>query len=403
MASRRVFAAGAAFGLAVGAAAVWFAAASPESGDGKASDSRAGDGKAGDGKAGVESRGNGGVMGGGRGASGRGFGGPQTPAITTTRITEASVGRTIDAVGYGRAAKSVTLVSEATGLVVRVAARPGEAVEAGDVILKLDDSEQRIALARASAQYPIAKANSERFAALYKEESASKMEADEAFNQFKAVEAEMKSADFALKQRTISAPFNGVVGLTEIEAGDYVRAGDVVTTIDDLSSLIVEFSIPQEEAAGVKTGQKVEAILAGGSGARIEGAVSAIDSRVDVASRTLKIEASFPNAQGALLPGATYAIRTTNEGARALAAPGIAVQWDRTGAFVWKVGREGEAVRTGVTILQRRDETAFIDGDLAAGDQIIVEGADRVRPGMSFPQTGALGSGAATGRSAGSL
>jgi RND family efflux transporter MFP subunit len=341
---------------------------------------------------------------GGRGPGPGGFArGGMTPAITTASVAAANVGRTIDAVGFGRAAKSVNMVSEATGLVESVPANAGTAVRAGGVILKLDDSEQKIALARARAQYPIAKANSERFTALYQEDSASKLEADTAFNAFKSAEAEMKAAEFALKQRTIRAPFDGVVGLTTIEPGAYVRAGDVVMTIDDLSALIVEFSVPQEEAAGVRLTQKVEAFLAGGGGGRMEGLVSAIDSRVDPASRTLKIEATFPNESGSLLPGATYAVTTTNDGAPALSVPGLAVQWDRTGAYVWKVGKDGAVARTGVAILQRRDEIALVDGDLKPGDVVIVEGADRVRPGMIFPQTSSLSVGAGSGRSAGAL
>lgn len=379
MAFPRVFAAGALVGLAFGAAAVWIA--SGPSGEGGE-------------KTGAAS------ASGGRAAGGFARGG-SAPAITTAAIKAANVGRAIDAVGYGRAAKSVTLVSEATGLVEKVAATAGQSVKAGDIFLKLDDSEQKIALARARAQFPIAKANSERYADLYKDDSASRLEADTAFNAYNAAEAELKSADYALKQRTISAPFDGVVGLTEIEAGDYVRAGDIVTTIDDLSALIIEFSVPQEAATGIRIGQSVEALLAGGAGNRISGVVRALDSRVDPASRTLKIEAAFDNAQGALLPGATYAVSTTNDGAPALSAPGLAVQWDRTGAYVWKIGADGAAARTSVTVLQRRDETAIIDGELAVGDIIIVEGADRIRPGMTFLQESAAKAGAAASRSAG--
>lgn len=369
MAFPRIFAAGALAGAIIGAGAVWMLAAP------------AGEAPAG------------GPGPGGRG--GAGFSRAMTPAVTTARVAPASVGRTIDAVGYGRAAKSVTLVAEATGLVVAVPAKAGEAIAQGATVLKLDDAEQKIAVARARAQYPIAKANAERYADLYKDDSASKLEADTAFNAYKAAEADLKSAEYALSRRTIAAPFDGVVGLTEIEAGDYLRAGDIVTTIDDLSALIVEFSVPQEEAKDVAIGQAVSAILAGGSGAPIDGEVSAIDSRVDAASRTLKIEARFANAEGVLLPGATYAVSTTNEGAAALMVPGFAVQWDRTGAYVWKLDSDGSAVRAGVTILQRRDQAALVDGELSAGDIVIVEGADRIRPGMVFPQISAAPSSAA--------
>lgn len=322
--------------------------------------------------------------GGGPGGGQGGGQGAPLPAITTAALAPTAVERTLEAVGSGRAAKSVTLVSEATGLVETVAIRSGEAVKAGDVILKLEDAEQRIAVRRAQAQFPVAKANNDRYAALYKDDSASKLEADEAYNAYKAVEADLRAAEFALGQRTIKAPFDGIVGLTSIEAGDYVRAGDVVTTIDDPSALIIEFTAPQEAASFVEIGQPITAALAGGTGEPISGAVSAIDSRIDAASRTLRIEATVSDRAAPLLPGATYAVKTTNAGAPALAAPGLAVQWDRTGAYVWRLAADGSASRASVTILQRRDDVAVIEGEVKAGDLVIVEGADRVRPGMVF-------------------
>jgi RND family efflux transporter MFP subunit len=375
----RLFIAGVAVGLAVAVVGYGLVRLQPRDGRGFADASApAGDRRGGGPQAGGQ--------GGGRGGAQGGPGG-MAPAITTAAVSPAAIGRTIEAVGAGRAAKSVTLVAEATGLVETVAHEAGDAVKPGEVILKIDDAEQRIAVARARAQYPVAKANNERYAALYKEDSASKLEADNAFNAYKAAEAELRAAEYALRQRTIVAPFEGVVGLTSIEAGDYVRSGDVVTTIDDLSALIVEFAAPQEAAAFVAVGQAVEASLAGAGGERMTGTISAVDSRIDSASRTLKVEATFSGAGGTIIPGATYAVTTTNEGAAALSMPGLAVQWDRTGAYVWKLGSDRAAVRAGVRVLQRRDDVAVVDGEVKAGDLVVVEGADRVRPGMKFPAT----------------
>jgi RND family efflux transporter MFP subunit len=311
--------------------------------------------------------------------------GPPTPAITTAIVQSSTVDKTVDAIGASRAARSVTLIAEATGLVTHVNIAPGTRVDKGEVLLQIEDAEQRAALARLRAQYPIAKSNSGRYAALYKDGAASRLESEAAFNEFKAVEAELAAAEFALSQRKIRAPFSGIVGLTDIEPGDYIRVGDIATTIDDLSSIIIEFTVPQESAADVRLGQPVFASLASGGGARATGAVSAIDTRVDPASRTLKIESTFANSEGALLPGATYAVTTTTKGAPALALPGLAVQWDRTGAYVWKLATDGAVERTALRILQRRDETAIAVGGLAPGDVVVVEGADRVRPGMKFP------------------
>ncbi len=342
-----------------------------------------------------KSNGSGDRAGGPGGPPGAGAAGPGAfargglaPAVTVAEAAPATIGRTLEAIGSARSSKAATLVSETAGLVTAVEIAAGSAVQAGDPLLRLDDEEQRIALARARAQYPTAKANADRFAALQEEEAASRLEADTAFNEFKAVEADLRAAEFALGQRTIRAPFDGVIGLTTIRRGDYLRVGDIVTTIDDPGSLVVEFTAPQEAAAAVKIGQRVEATLAGASAKTLEGAVSAIDSRVDPVSRTLRIEATFSGGDE-ILPGAIYAVKTTNEGSPAISVPGLAVQWDRTGAYVWKLGDGGAATRASVTILQRNDDIAIVAGEIAAGDTVIVEGADRVRPGMAFPPAGA--------------
>jgi RND family efflux transporter MFP subunit len=380
----RTFFAGAAAGVAFGALAVGLVLTTKQ-GDSPSGASSGPGGPRG-----------GGPPGGGPGAFARGG---MAPAVTIAAAEPATVGRTLEAIGAARSSKAATLVSETAGLVVDVRIEAGKEVKAGDVLLRLDDEAQRIALARARAQFPAAKANAERFAALQKEDAASRLEADTADNEYRAAEADLRAAEFALSQRTIRAPFDGVIGLTAVQRGDYLRVGDVVTTIDDPRSLVIEFTAPQEAAAAVRIGQSVEARLAGGTGATLTGAVSAIDSRIDPISRTLRIEATFTGASD-ILPGATYAVRTTNEGAPALAVPGLAVQWDRTGAYVWKLAADGGASRASVSILQRNDDIAIISGDIAEGDRVVVEGADRVRPGMTFPgasaeRQGRLGAAAA--------
>ena len=320
----------------------------------------------------------------GQRGAGRAFGG-YAPAVTLAAAEAASVGKTLDVIGEGRALKSVALTSEATGIVAEVAIAPGAHVSKGDVLLRLDDQEQRIALDRARAQYPIAKDNADRYASLAKTEAASPLEAEAAFNNFKAVEAELRAAQFAVQQRTISAPFDGVIGLTEIEPGDYVRAGDMVTTLDDTSSIVVEFAIPQEAASSISIGQDVRARLASGGGEPKEGRVTAIDSRVNAATRTLKVEATFDNADGALLPGAIFAVSTTSAGAPAVSVPGLAIQWDRSGPFVWKRGPDGNAVRADINILQRTDDVVLVEGAVKPGDAVVSEGADRVRLGLPLP------------------
>lgn len=317
-------------------------------------------------------------------AAGAGRGG-YAPAVSIVVAEAASVGKTLDVIGEGRSLKSVALTSEATGIVADINIAPGKKVAKGDVLLRLDDEEQRIALERAKAQYPIAKQNAERYEDLLNTEAASELEAEAAFNNYKAIEADLRAAEFAVQQRAIRAPFDGVIGLTEIEAGDYVRAGDIVTTLDDTSSIVIEFAIPQEAARAVEIGQKVTAKLAAGADIPHDGVVTAIDSRVDPENRTLKIEATFENDDTALLPGAIFAVSTTSSGKPAVSVPGLAIQWDRSGPFVWRRGPEGAAEPASVEILQRTDDTVLVSGAVKPGDLIVWEGADRVREGMPLP------------------
>ena len=318
-----------------------------------------------------------------------------TPVVSMTVAADAKITRTVDVIGNVRALKSVALTSEATGNVTAVNFKPGQRVSEGDVLVQIDDVEQQVALTRAQAEFPIARENAERYRELSSDAAASALEAEQALNNFTAVRAQLRAAEVAVEQRKIRAPFDGIAGLTEIEAGDYLRAGDPVTTLDDTSAIIVEFSVPQESAAFVNIGQPVSVALTSAANLVYSGEVTAIDSRVNSQSRTLRIEAEVSNKAGRLIPGAVVAISTSSEGEQAIAVPGLSVQWDQRGAFVWRRSGDGAAERIGVIVLQRTEDSVLVDGALNIGDVIVAEGADRVRAGVSLPNSSADLGGAA--------
>lgn len=318
-------------------------------------------------------------------ARGPGRGG-YAPAVTMTVAREAAISRKIEVIGRARALRSVAITSEVTGLVEAVNFAPGQRMTEGDVLVQIDDDEAQVALARAEAQFPIARENASRYRNLEEDEAASALEAEQAQTNFLSVQADLRAAQVAVEQRKIKAPFNGIAGLTELEPGDYLRAGDPVTTLDDTSTIVIEFAVPQESAGFVNIGQPVTATLTSDAAAVYEGEITAIDSRVDPASRTLRVEAHVDNERGRLIPGAVVAVSTTAEGEPAVAAPGLAVQWDRAGAYVWRRNENGVAERAGVVILQRTDEVVLVEGELKPGDVIVSEGADRVRGGVPLPR-----------------
>lgn len=307
------------------------------------------------------------------------------PVVSMATAERASVTRTIDVIGSVRSLKSVALTSEATGIVGAVMIKPGQRVSKGDILVQIVDDEQQVALARAQADFPIARQNAERFRDLESDLAASEQEAEQAQNDFSETRARLRAAEVAVEQRKIRAPFDGIAGLTDIEAGDYLRAGDVVTTLDDTSAIVVEFSVPQESAAFVNVGQSVAASLTSAANIEYAGEITAIDSRVNSQSRTLRVEAQVENSSGRLIPGAVVAVLTAADGEPAVAVPGFAVQWDRRGAYVWRRGDDDAAERVGIVILQRTGDRVLVDGALNVGDVVVAEGANRVRVGVPLP------------------
>lgn len=308
--------------------------------------------------------------------------GQRPPPVTLVQIETAPIDETVNAIGTGRALQSLTLTADVSGIVEKIAITPGETAAEGAVLVQLDKREQEIAVARARADYNIARTNAARFAGLVDDEAASALEYESAQNELSATTAALKQAEYNLDRRAIRAPFAGVVGLTALDIGDYVTAGAKVTTIDDVSSLIVDFRIPESASAFVSEGLAVKAVAQAAGGRSVSGRIRAVDSRVDPATRTRHVEAALPNEDGALIPGSTFAISLDLKGRIAIKAPGLAVQWDRAGAYVWKVGAGDLAERVPVVILKREAEYVLLEAALTSADRIVAEGAEMVRPGV---------------------
>lgn len=331
-----------------------------------------------------------------------GFGG-ETPAVTLARVEFAPIEQTLVAIGTGRALQSLTLNAEVSGIITRIHITPGAQVAQGEPLVELEKDQQEINVAKARADYAIARTNSQRFQGLVDDNAASALENESAQNTLTAAQAELRRAEYELSQRTIRAPFAGVVGLTDLDVGDFLNVGASVTTIDDVSSLLVDFVIPETASAYVREGLTVSATAASAGGRSFTGTIRAVDSRIDPATRTRRVEAVLANDDLSLVPGSTFSINLAVPGRRAVVAPGLAIQWDRAGSYVWRRSVNGVAERIPVAILQRTAQSVLIDAPLAETDYIVAEGADLVRPGAPLPDPnirGAASAAAASGSAA---
>ncbi len=159
------------------------------------------------------------------------------------------------------------------------------------------------------------------------------------------------------------------MGLSNLEAGDYLAIGNPIAPIDDRATLLIEFTVPEAVATSMKIGLPVKATLITRSGEPYAGQVQAVGTRIDPLTRTLALRAEIPNPDLKLIPGSTFSISMQLPGEDRPVVPALAIQWDRLGAFVWRLTDKNTVERVNVAILARDADRVNLDADLKAGRQ----------------------------------
>jgi RND family efflux transporter MFP subunit len=277
---------------------------------------------------------------------------------------------------------------ELIGIVAEVAFEPGSNVREGQELVHLRDADEQVAVDRARIALEDAQQALERSERLAASNNITTVALSDARTAVRKAEIDSRSADLDLAKRSVMAPFDGTIGLSDITVGDLVNSSTPLASLDDMSTVTVAFDVPERASGRVAVGQDVTATTASIPDRTFTGTVSAVDSRVDPVARTLKVEAKLPNEASALKPGMAVNVELRFPGEENPLVPSLAVQWDRDGPYVWKVGADGKAARAEVRILGRRSGTAIVTGDLAPGDDVIVEGLQRVREGATVKRIG---------------
>ena len=314
--------------------------------------------------------------GGAPGAAGQGRPGGRAPRQTnvmTTPVTIATINADLRAVGEAKAARSVTVTSTSGGTLAEVLVRPGQVVAAGEVIARLDADAEQIDYDRAKLAADDANATLARTKGLASSSlvattalTAAQLAADNA-------NLELRTAEVALSRRTITSPIGGTVGLIQVSPGNYVAAQSPVTTIDDTSSILVDFYVPERYAASVALGAPVTVSAIAIPGSKFKGEVSALDNRLDAASRTLQVQAEIPNTDDRLRAGMSFSVALAFPGEQYPTVDPLAILWSAEGSYVWKYV-DGKAAKVMAEIVQRNSDGVLVRADLVPGDAIITEG-----------------------------
>jgi RND family efflux transporter MFP subunit len=305
--------------------------------------------------------------------------------VVTSPVEADNSGDVVMALGTAKAVSSVTLFPEVPGKVAEVNVVPGKAVEGGDLLVRLDDEEQKIAVEKAEIALEQAQAALQRQQTLAKSKTTSTVALSDAETAARMAEVALKTAKVDLGRRSITAPFSGVTGLTDLSVGAFVTTATPLAMVDDFATMRVEFEIPERWSGRVAQGQPITATAQALPGSEFAGKISGVDNRVDATTRTLRLQADLVNYAGLLKTGMAIMVSLEFDANQELAVPSLAVQWDRRGSFVWKVV-DGAVRRTSVAIIRRQSGFVVMKGDVAAGDHVVVEGLLRLREGAKITE-----------------
>lgn len=293
----------------------------------------------------------------------------------------------VEAVGTSRALRSVTLTPAVEGEVTDVLFSTGDAIERGQPLLRLDDRDERLAVELAEVEVEEMKRRLERYRRSVETGGVTRSELDDARSAYERARIGLQRARVTLDDHTLEAPFSGYVGMTDVDPGAWVGPDTDIATLDDRSTLLVRFELPEVLLGRLQPGETIQLSTWGDQFTVAEGEVVGVGSRVDETRRTFPLRAHVDNADDSLRPGMSFRVRLTLAGNRYPRVPEISLQWGGEGAFVWTVA-DGQAQRLPVNVVQRQNDGVLVEADLPEGTPIVTEGVHVVREGMEIRELG---------------
>jgi membrane fusion protein (multidrug efflux system) len=317
---------------------------------------------------------------------------PPPEAVTTIVAAVEEWPDTLALIGTTAAVQGVTVAADLPGLVDRIAFESGRYVREGDVLVALDTRQEQAQLAAAEAQRELARLNFERMQALVVDGAISRADYDRAAAEQKSTDARVGEIKAAIARKTIRAPFSGVLGLRQVNLGQYLSGGDPIVPLQSLHPIYVNFGVPQQETSRMRIGRRVRITTDDLSGVEFTGRITAVDSVVSEETRNVRVQATVPNPDGKLKPGMFVQTAVVTGAARAtVSLPASSISYAPFGDSVFVLaemkgpdGRPYKGVRQQFVTLgpARGDRVAVLSG-VKAGDEVVTSGVFKLRNGAA--------------------
>jgi len=310
---------------------------------------------------------------------------PATPVIAQ-RVDTETFASGIEALGTARSNESLDVSANLTEKIISLNFQDGAYVEEGDLLARLDDTAERAELAAAKARLAERRRTLDRSKSLVSDRVLSESEVDLRASEVETAVAEVAALEADIADHQIRAPFAGRVGLRMVSVGALIRPGDVITTLDDIDTIKVDFTVPETELARLKPGVPLVARSAAYPDRSFEGEVSAVDTQINPQTRAVLARAEIDNSGRELQPGMLIELEVLARQRESLAVPEGALVPRGDRQFVFRVV-DGKAERVEVTVGTRRPGVAEITGGLEAGDLVVIDGTMKLQPGAPVKVT----------------
>lgn len=308
------------------------------------------------------------------------------PTVTATKAARSDWQPSLSATGTLHAERGVEVTPEINGLVAEVGMSSGTAVEQGDLLVRMQAPELKAQLEALRAQRAEALSAYRRAERLHDQGNTSKARLDETRARYQSLDAQIAEQQARIDKKTVHAPFAGQLGITQVDVGQYLQAGEPLVTLQDLTPINVNFSLPEQTLPRVSEGQTVQVLVDAYPDTRFTGEVTAIDPQISESTRNYTVQATLANDDRRLRPGMFARVSLeTGEPEQLVTLPQTAIVTNPYGSSVFVVQQGGDGppkvtqkrVETGG---QRGTQIAITEG-LSGGETVVTSGQIKLREG----------------------
>ena len=304
-------------------------------------------------------------------------------SVSVAQVSQQMMFDQLESVGTAVANESVNLTPKVSDTISRVGFQDGDLVREGDILVELTNASETARLSEAQSTADEAVRQYERLRTLNGDNLISATDLDAARTRAETAQARLEGVIVAMDDRLIRAPFSGVLGFRNVSEGSLVSPNTVITTLDDISVIKLDFSIAEAYLAQIASGQTIRAESIVYRGRQFDGTVQVVGSRIDPVTRSVQVRAVIDNSEGELRPGMLMTVSVALNSVQAVVVPEQSVVPRSGKQFVFVVDEANVAKQVEVVIGRRRPGIVEIIRGVSLGDMVVTEGLARLRPGQA--------------------